>query len=379
MNIGDIFKKILGGAKGSDSFLGVDIGSSSIKVVQLKKSKGVAVLETYGELSLGPYAGVEAGRSTELSSDDISAALKNLMKEASVTTKKCGVSIPLKSSLVFMMDLPVVEKSRIADMVPIEARKYIPVPISEVFLDWKVVPKAEFSETTFVDSENEEKKEDEKSPKTEILAVAIHKDTVEKHKEIIKNAGLDLSFLEIEIFSTIRAVSGSNLLDFAVLDIGSGSSKLLIVEKGVMRDSHIIGRGSQDITLNISRSLGMSVSDAEEKKISIGVTGKDGTEKQISDIVFENMEYIFFEANKAILNYQKKHNKNVDKIIITGGGAVFKGVSDFAKNHFQIESQIADPFASVETPAFLDELLKQVGPGFSVALGIALRGLRESE
>ncbi|AKM83830.1 TPA: hypothetical protein DCZ46_00640 [Candidatus Campbellbacteria bacterium] len=361
----------------SDSFLGLDIGSSSIKVVQLKKKNGVVILETYGELSLGPYANIEAGRATNLSSAQLSEAITNLLKEANVTTKECGVSIPLKSSLVFNIQLPTMDKKQLEQMIPIEARKYIPVPISEVDLDWKVIPKEEMAVTSFMGEENSNKREE--VPKTEVLVAAIHRDTVLKQKEIVSGAGLSLNFLEIEIFSTIRTAVSHNILNFAVLDMGSGSTKLYIIEKGMIKDSHSISRGSQDITLNIARATGISATDAEQQKIKVGVSGNTPTEKEVSDIVYSSMEYIFGEVNKTFLAYQKKYNKNVDKLVITGGGSIINGMTEFAKSHTEVEVEISDPFSKVEAPAFLAPLLKQVGPGFAVALGLALRGLQQME
>ncbi|MBU1557652.1 type IV pilus assembly protein PilM [Patescibacteria group bacterium] len=373
------FKKIFGGRKDA-SFLGVDIGSSSIKIVQLKKKKGVVVLETYGELSLGPYAKTEAGRSTILSEAETAEALTNLLKESNVTTSECGVSIPLKSSLVFVMEMPTDDPKQLAQMVPIEARKYIPVPISEVDLDWKIIPKINHATSGFDESTDSSVKEKPKDiKKTEVLVAAIHKDTVAQKKTIIENAKLNLNFLEIEIFSTIRAVAGQNILNFAVLDMGSGATKLYLVEQGVIKDSHIIARGSQDITLNISRSTGISIDEAEKQKITIGVNGQTEKDKQVSDIVSSNLEYIFNETGKVILSYQKKYNKNIDKLIVTGGGAVLNGMVDFAQSHSEMEAEVTDPFSKIETPAFLDDLLKKVGPGFAVSLGIALRGLSQSE
>ncbi|MDD2935519.1 MAG: type IV pilus assembly protein PilM [Candidatus Pacebacteria bacterium] len=361
----------------SDSFLGLDIGSSSIKVVQLKKKNGVVILETYGELSLGPYANIEAGRATNLSSAQLSEAIINLLKEANVTTKECGVSIPLKSSLVFNIELPTMDRKQLEQMIPIEARKYIPVPISEVDLDWKIIPKEEMAVTSFMGDENNGRKEE--TPKTEVLVAAIHRDTVLKQKEVVNGAGLNLNFLEIEIFSTIRTAVSHNILNFAVLDMGSGSTKLYIIEKGMIRDSHSISRGSQDITLNIARATGISATDAEQQKIKVGVIGNTPTEKEVSDIVYSSMEYIFGEVNKTFLAYQKKYNKNVDKLVITGGGSIINGMTEFAKSHTEIEVEISDPFSKVEAPAFLAPLLKQVGPGFAVALGLALRGLQQME
>src|SRR3989344_3490617 len=93
-------------AKKEGSVLGVDIGSSSLKVVQLRKERGQAVLETYGELSLGPYGGGEVGQATNLSAEQIAETLKDLLREAKVTTKNCGVSIPYARSLLTLVSLP---------------------------------------------------------------------------------------------------------------------------------------------------------------------------------------------------------------------------------------------------------------------------------
>ncbi len=364
-----------------NSFLGIDIGASSIKIVQLKKKREVVVLETYGELSLGPYANIEAGRSTNLSADDISSALTSLLEESNATTKECGASIPLHSSLVFTMEMPDIDNKQLAQMVPIEARKYIPVPIADVELDWRIIPKDNKTSDSFSDGDNgeDEQQEKEKSKKIEVLVVAIHKDAVSKHQEIVRNSDLNLQFLEIEIFSTIRAVAGQNSMDFAVLDMGSGATKLYIVERGMVRDSHMVGRGSQDITLNISRSMGISVAEAEQKKKDAGVVGKDGANKEVVEIVSSNLERIFAEINKVILTHQKRHSRNIERLVITGGGAVIKGMSDFANSNLDVSVEIADPFSKVEYPAFLEGLLKQVGPEFAVALGVALRGLSQSD
>jgi len=181
--------------KKSNSVLGIEISSSSIKVVQVKRKKGQAVLETYGELALGPYAGIEAGKATRLPEDKMAAALKDLMQEAKVTTSECGVAIPLSSSLVNVIKMPDLGEKRLKEMIPIEMRKYIPVSISEVILDWRVIP-----------NDLEDKEEDKKQKKVEVLVVAIHKETVSRYQSIIQQAGLEPSFFEIEVFSTIRAV-----------------------------------------------------------------------------------------------------------------------------------------------------------------------------
>src|SRR3989344_3099515 len=126
------------------SVLGVDIGTSSLKVVQLRKEHGQAVLETYGELSLGPYGGSEVGQATNLSAEQITETLKDLLREAKVTTTNCGVSIPFARSLLTLVNLPYrSNQEEQKTVIELEARKYIPVPVSEVQLDWFIVPEAE--------------------------------------------------------------------------------------------------------------------------------------------------------------------------------------------------------------------------------------------
>ena len=130
-------------AKKNNSVIGIDIGSSSIKVVQLRKKGAQAVLETYGELSLGPYGDVAVGQATNLSQEKIILALHDVLveKEVNITTNLCGIAIPYSSSLMSVVEMPDVPKSELEGMIPIEARKYIPVPISEVSLDWSISPR----------------------------------------------------------------------------------------------------------------------------------------------------------------------------------------------------------------------------------------------
>ena len=194
----DTFKKADVFGKKGNSALGVDIGSSSIKVVQLKKEDGVAVLETYGELSLGPYEGVAIGKATSLPAEKIAEATKDLIRESNVTTTNAGLSIPFASSLLTFIELPGLDTRQLNKMIPIEARKYIPVPISEVMLDWFIVPQPD-------NASAEQKK------KAQVLLVAIHNDVLNNYNTIVEKSGLKTDFFEIEIFSTIRSVLDQNI------------------------------------------------------------------------------------------------------------------------------------------------------------------------
>jgi len=352
------------GKKGG-SVLGVDIGSSSIKVVQLKKEDGAAVLETYGELSLGPYGNMEIGKATSISPEKIADALKDLVREANVSTKNSGFSIPFSSSLLTFIELPKIRETQLNKMIPLEARKYIPVPISEVMIDWFVIPENE--------GQLAEKKKDKKEV-TEVLLVAIHNEVLSNYNTIVKNSGLSTNFFEIEIFSTIRSVVDQSVAPAMVIDMGAATTKVYIVELGIVRVSHIINRGSQDVTIGISKSLDIPFSEAEEIKRSEGLLNEKAGVRKASLLT---LDYIFGEANRVLLSYQKKNKKNVGQIVLTGGGSVMKGIHELANKHLETETTLGNPFSKVSAPAFLDGVLREAGSEFSVAVGLALRKLQD--
>ena len=366
--INNVFKR-------NKSVLGIDISSSSIKIIQIRKEKGAAVLETYGELALGPYTGLDRGQSASLPIEKMTGALKDLLKEANVTTKNCGVAIPMSSSLINIIKVPDVDKKKLQTIIPIEMRKYIPVPISEVLMDWRSVPKEDNIPGHF--SEAEEKADpDKKKEKVEIFVVAIHKETIENYSKIIKDAGLNPTFFEIEIFSTIRTIPIKPGESIMIIDFGAGTTKVYIIKNGIVRESHVINKGSQDITTSLSKALGITMAQAEDMKRKQGVTQTGDSSYQVSSLVVEG---IFNEANRALLNYQKKYHKNVSKIILTGGGSILKGLGDVANKALVVDTDISKPFSNLQFPAFLEETLNLAGPEFAVSIGVALRKLEELE
>jgi type IV pilus assembly protein PilM len=361
-------------AKSDINVLGIDIGSSAVKVVQLAKVKGRAVLKTYGSLALGPYAGLSIGQSTNMPPDRLGEAIKDLLREANTTTVNAGVSIPLRSSLVTLIDMPALSEAKLKEMIPIEARKFIPVPISEVALDWWIIPREEDKSFDF-DIEAKEKKP-QIQEKTEVLLVSIHNEVLQGYNSIVQAAGLHASFFEIEMFASVRALVDREIAPVMIFDMGASATKIYISERGIVKESHIINKGSQDISISISKGLQVSIEKAEKIKRNLG-EGSPADQKQIYDIVALTLDYIFAEAGGLMVSYQKKHNKSISKVFLTGGGVAMKGFFDIARSKFEAEVVLGDPFSKVDAPVFLADLLKQTGLDFAVAVGIALRKLQE--
>jgi type IV pilus assembly protein PilM len=370
----NIFDTLLGQAKSflgtsaGDAICGVDIGSSSIKVVEIKRKDGVVVLQTYGELALGPFAGKEAGQVIQLNQEVISEAIKSLFKEAKVTAKKIFFSTRSASSLVFVLEVPSVSEREIAALLPNEMRKYIPVPVNEVVLDWWIIPH-EIDVALGHVSENEK-------PKREVLVAAVHRDTVKTYQEIVSAASLQSTGFEIEMFSTVRSSVRYDLNATLVLDMGASSTRVAIIESGIMRSFHTIQRGSHYITQAIATSRSIPFTQAENRKRSVGLLGS-GDDEEISAIARMTVNHIISEAQGVILGYEKKYGRPIQKVVLTGGGSLLKGFTDVAQEAFRANVTLCTPFQKTQAPQFLRDTLETVGPSFAVSVGLALRGLSE--
>jgi len=362
------------------SVVGVDIGSSSIKVVQLRASRGIAILETYGEIALGPYASNAIGKTVRLPAEKLAEALLDLMREANVTAHEASVSIPFSSSLLTVIDLPKVDAESLKRIVPLEARKYIPVPVSDVVLDWFVIPPEE-NETSAFDKVTDPKKT--KLPKgQEVLLAAIHNDILRTYKSVSSSAGLQVDFYEIEVFSAIRATVEHGIAPLLMVDIGASTAKMYIVERGIVRLTHIVTAGGQNMTENLANTMTWEFEKAERVKRERGLiasTAYSRTENEnISAALLSTLTRVFEEVNRVLLSYGERSNKNVARVILTGGAASLPGLVDVAKTSLNAEVIIANPFSHTEAPAFLDDVLRQIGPGFAVSIGLALRKLKHS-
>lgn len=348
-------------SKESKSVVGIDIGTSAIKVVQLRRERGRVLLETYGAIALGPYAGVEIGRATSLPADKIAEALKDVIREANVTTTDAGIAIPYASSLISIIKLPATVEKQLAQVVPIEARKYIPVPINEVLLDWFVISGGKGSNAP--------------ADKLEVLLVAIHNDTIAKFRAIGAEAALNVSFFEIEVFSATRAALDHGLAPVAVVDMGAATTKFYVVERGLIHESHIINHGAQDLTLAASRALNIPVIQAEERKRKVGLNAS--VDPNLAQSLELSLGPLISEVSRTAVSYEQRTNQALGGMVITGGGAGLKGFKEFVQSRVQNEVRLADPFSKTQAPAFLESVLKEVGPEFSVAVGLALRRLQE--
>lgn len=360
------------GTEKNNIAIGVDIGTSSIKVVQLKRENGRAVLDTYGALALGQYGEHGfVGQVTNLDAETLAKALTDVLAETHITGKSVSLGIPSTSCIIFILQLPAeIDEKDLGTVIPNEAKKFIPVAITDVSLDWYIIPRREDSGV-----ESRVLSESGGVARMSVLVVATLNETLVKYTELMQKAGLPMDSLEIEVFSHIRSVLTRELFPVMIIDIGASKTKLSIIEHGVVETFRLVNRGSQDMTLAIAHSLEVPFDRAEAIKKESGLVPTP-EHPHVPDLIKVHLADIFQEANSTILAYEKRYNKNIGKIFFTGGGAMTRGLIEYAKQSFSAELEIADPFTKVEAPVFLTGVLKTTGPEFSVALGLALKQLQ---
>jgi type IV pilus assembly protein PilM len=399
MNLPHILENIIGlVSKKEESVLGIDVGGSTIKIVQVSKKNGQAILETYGEVALGPYTDVDIGRSVRLPVETLAVALKDVIRESRKDIVKsedgsvylAGIAIPLVSSLITVANIPNLSDKNFDQIVAIEARKYIPVSMSEISLDWQILPAFQVESVVPSGLGNEDVSEsgvsqpevskpvveDVSSERkiSKVLIVAVHTDAIAKMRELFLRAGLKEKFIEVEAFSSMRACINRDSKTVAIVDHGASATKVYIVDEGVVRVSHTIAVGSQDFTLAISRATNISVKEAEFLKRESGLSVVRGG-VDLGKIMEGSLSYMISEVDRIISDYGRINGRVVNEIVLSGGGVALKGLTELFEKSLKYKIRLADPFSLMSTPAFLEDILKEAGPSFAVAVGSALRAL----
>ena len=360
------FKKISSVFQKESGFLGIDIGSSSIKVVQLKKEKERAILQTYGELSISGYAdNGEVGKAFVVVDTKLSDALKDVLREAQITVKKAVVSIPLKNSFLTTMEMPLLSDQEMKEAIPYEARKYVPIPLSEAMIDWWIMPPMSMDSAASSIG----------SPKRDFVSVflaAVPKEVVEKYESILKKVGLEISGFEIEVFSFARSAIKRDLGSVLLIDLGASSMRLIIADGGSVRATHNVERGSQELSIALAQSLGINFDRAELLKRESGIVHRPETEGVVS-VLEPLVDFFASEGERFLLDWKRKGGRPISRVVLGGGGALLKGIVDVMIKRYGVEAEIADPFSKVVYPAFLEPSLMDIGATFTNAIGLALR------
>jgi type IV pilus assembly protein PilM len=339
--------------------VGIDFGSSSIKVVELEQREEVIALSTYGELQLGPYANTGMGSTTKLDTPKRIEALVDVLREAGVDAKSGVTALPLPDSFVTVMTLTARPDEDITSRVPVEARKYIPVPLTDVALEWSEVPRTS----------------DPGDLNREILLAAIQNEALLQIRQVLGAIHMDSQPLEIELFSTLRAAAKQSEETLAIIDVGAQMSKLYVIEGGFLHRIHRVRAGGTQATEALSRQLGIGFEDAENLKRNYIPDQKYAVEiKKVMAGIFDRP---FQEFKRVISQHENRMGKPIGRIVLTGGSSLFYDFVSYASYMLDTEVALVNPFTKVAYPAFMEDTLTQIGPVFATALGAALRSFEQ--
>lgn len=384
-------------------FLGIDIGTSSIKAVELSRWGERRKLENYGEIKTSalyekPFRTFEKN-TLLLSNQDVARAIKAIVKESKIRARQVILSIPDFSSFFTNFELPLMTKEELPEAIKNEARLHIPLPLGEVVLDWVIVEGETFDY-------KKEKEFNRFTPrfngqgidrkKLKILLVAVPNEVINQYRELAALAGLQLFALEAEAFGLLRSLVGeeSKKQVIALIDIGSRSITCSIIDKGILKTSYSFDMAGNELTQVIAKSFNIDYKNAEDLKKKHGLLFTQDlnleAEKNVKEVLLPLIDTILREIEKVSRNFYQQEKKEIEKIIIAGGGALLPGLSEYFQEHFKKEEyenlshlnvsracviEIADPFSNIFCPPILENTLKNMGPAYAIAVGMALRGL----
>ncbi len=357
------------------SFLGIDIGTTSIKVVQLGTDGKNIKLENYAFLEDKDYLEVLGGigGSSDLKISDMQVVedLTEIRKKAKITSNNTIMSIPVSSAFSSIINLPNISEDEVAKAINYEARQYIPIPINEVVFDWSIISEKD-------EGNNRDKKNKLKSgEKIKVLLVAIPKEITEKYTAIANALELKLIALETESFSLSRSLIGDEDGAFIIVDIGNKMTNVTAIENGYVLASHsAFGTGGKEITRAISYGFNVNFKRAEKLKKDVGLSFS-GPQKKISETILPTINIIVSEVKKMNEAYIKNNKKMVKRVIVTGGTANLPGLVKYFSNELNILVEVGNPWKSVAYDKALSGKLKGMSSDFSVAVGLALRGFEK--
>jgi type IV pilus assembly protein PilM len=327
------------------SILGVDIGTTNIKIAQVTSQDDKShVLDTYGLVNVS----FEIDETQEQVITQTVTVLNNLMQRAGVTTRKIVASLPNSAVFTSVIEMPKMSSGELKNAVEFEAKKYVPLPMNEVTLSWTALDKNPDGKST-------------------VLITAVPNTILRSYLKIFEIAKLEPIALEIESLALIRSVIGDDKGNNLLIDIGAKATHLNITEKGNLVLTRNIPLGGESITNKIAESLKISFARAEQFKKDFGINQTSLIPETIKPILMN----IKMEA-KQLQGICQARGKKFDKILIVGGGANLPGLNEFFSD-MGPKVINGDPLSRLTFNPELKTLLAQYAGNLAVAIGLALR------
>jgi len=340
--------------------LGIDVGTSSVKIVELSRWGEGKTLENYGQIKSTalykePSKTFERG-SYLLSDYFVSRAIMAILDEARIKTKSAIFSIPDFSTFCTSIELPPMTEKEIHQAVYYTAPQYIPLPITETTLDWRLIGGTP----------------GDKNSSLKIFLIAIPNQVIQGYQKIAQLAGLELYALEAETLAITRALVQDRKKIICLVDIGVQSTTVNIIAYGVLKKSYSFGFASSQLAYAVSSALGLGYDEAEEMKNKQGLISLNA---DLTKTLYLLIDPLILKIKKISADFYQEENKDIEEIYLTGGTANLPGLKEYFEEIFKKKVGIPNCFSNLLYPPILEEKIKKIGPSFSVAVGLSLGGL----
>ncbi|QQS39546.1 type IV pilus assembly protein PilM [Candidatus Woesebacteria bacterium] len=334
--------------------VGLDIGSKTLKIVELSKDGSKFKLRASG------IVGYMGETIEHMKSDKelqvLGAAIKKLHKEAKISTKEVAIALPEPQVYMRTVRFPLLTDSEIASAVKWEAEQYIPIPKEEAIIQHMVI----------------ERNENTSPPSTIVLLVAAPKALVVKYAKVVESAGLKLVFVETELMSLVRALT-TDTRTIMLVDFGARSTDIAIAKNYQLIFSRSIPTAGEAFTRAVSQSLGVEAKQAEEYKRAYGLSNNqlEGKIRNALDPIFRT---VADEMKKAIQFYKTDaKGESPQSVMLSGGTAGMPEVASYFTKILGIEVVVGNPFLKVNVDPNAAKSLSGYAPLYAVATGLAMR------
>lgn len=339
---------------GVSDFFGLDVGSSAVRVVQLKGAGPVKTLDRYGELIL---EGTTAVSDAKADRQQVAKAVHELIKKVGIGTKNVAVNLPSNRVFTTVIDMDRMSDTELAQTIKYQAESFIPTPLAQSKIDWAVIGQSP------------------KDPKkVEVLLSSVPNEFIEARLDLLESIGLNVIAFEPDGLALARSIVP---LDAATtqltLDIGQSSTDLVITMAGVPHLSRAIPTGLQAIVRAAVQNLSIEPAQAEQFVTKFGL-GKDKLEGQVYNAIIGTVESIMVEVEKSIKFFQGRYpNVGLERIIVTGGASALPEFPLYIANRFGLNVEIGNAWRNVSFPASRQNEMLAVSNHFGVAVGLAER------
>ena len=358
-----------------NSYLGVDIGGSSIKMVELESNQGRAQLVTYGYLERSLKSAEESLLNNP---EEMAAAIKRVAQQAKVRTNTAITALPASAVFSTAISLPEINRKdlsstkKITEAVEIEAAKVLPLPIDEMVLDWKVLGENNIDKQATPDG---------KIKNLQILLTAAARSLIQKYVEIFKRANFNLLSLETESFAIARALVGKDKSTVMVVDIGAANTDIAIVDNAVPYIERTVNVGGFAISQLLAKNLNINLEQAEQFKRDLAAYSDSLSPGQVLPPVIEQAIMPIVNEIRYLIDFfnQQPGNeaKRLDRIILSGGTARLFNMPEYFTGVFNVRTFLGDPWARVVYKDELQPILEQLGSRLAVSIGLAMREIEK--